>query len=261
MVDLKKIKRSICQIGKHLFEKELTDSAGGNISIRHENKIYISPRRAGADHQWLIDEDSIIVTDICKIPILGKSEEISREAYAHYNIYQNFPDVNGIIHAHPFFIGVFGSAHMDLEVLTVPSRNILGDQPIQVIKESLPGSVILAKRVISNFKHRRKIDSNAALICIIPFHGIFAAANDLNKAFLYVDIANINAKTLIYREIMFGNDKNKKFSVFERYSKDDILSIEKVKDVSKSGYSYQDAFGNKTTYLGNDQDIYKKTRK
>lgn len=61
MVDLKNIRASICKIVKLLYEKDLTDSSGGNISIRGGDKIYISPKRAGHDLQWEIEEGSIIV--------------------------------------------------------------------------------------------------------------------------------------------------------------------------------------------------------
>ena len=38
-MDLKKIKKSICEIGKLLFDRELFDASGGNISVRNGNRI------------------------------------------------------------------------------------------------------------------------------------------------------------------------------------------------------------------------------
>ena len=86
----KKIRKSICEFARLLYEKELVDSCGGNISVRDGDCIYIVPRKSGAKHRWSIEEDNIIVTDLCKIPITGDVKNISREAIIHYHIYQNF---------------------------------------------------------------------------------------------------------------------------------------------------------------------------
>ena len=100
MVDVRNIRKSICIVGRLLFDRGLTDSSGGNISVRDNDKIYITPKSSGFDYQWSLEEDQIIVTDLCKMPISGDPENVSRESATHYYIYQNFPEVNAIIHAH-----------------------------------------------------------------------------------------------------------------------------------------------------------------
>ena len=76
MADLKNIRKSISQIAKLLYDKDLTDSCGGNISVRDGDKIYITPRRSGESHQWVVEEDAIIVTDLCKVPLIGDIADI-----------------------------------------------------------------------------------------------------------------------------------------------------------------------------------------
>ena len=51
-------------VGRMLFERRLTDFAGGNISIRVDNTIYISPRFSGSKQHWDIDPDTIVSGDI-----------------------------------------------------------------------------------------------------------------------------------------------------------------------------------------------------
>lgn len=248
MVDLKNIRQSICKIGKLLYERDLTDSSGGNISVRDGNLVYISPRRAGNDHQWEIREDSIIVTDLCKVPIIGNEEMISREAATHYYIYQNFPDVNAVIHAHPFFMMAFGAAHMDIPAVSEGTRAVIGLQPITNIPEVVPGSIQQAEEIVKNFKRRKEIEPGCALICNIPFHGSFAAGANLNDAFMYTEVANNCAKILIYREIMFGNDPKADFSIHKQFTKEDFKTIDKSKEVCKPGYVYTDIFGRSVIY-------------
>jgi L-fuculose-phosphate aldolase len=248
MVDTKNIRASICKIGKLLYDRDLTDSSGGNISVRDGNYIYINPRRAGHDFQWEIDEDTIIVTDICKMPVIGEVDRISREAATHYYIYQNFPEINSVIHGHPFYMMAFGAAHMDIPPISEGTRAVLGNFPVTNVPEVVPGSIEQAEEIVKNFKKRRELDPGCPLICNIPFHGTFAAGETINDAFLYTEVANNCAKILIYRQSMFGNDPNADFEVRKHFTKDDFKTIEVSKDVCTPGYAYTDVFGRKTVF-------------
>jgi len=253
MVNTINIRKSICEIGKLLFDRELTDSSGGNISVRDGDKIYISPRRAGAEHQWNIEEDSIIITDLCKVPIIGEVENVSREATSHYYIYQNFSDIGAVIHAHPVYFMAFGAAHMVLPAISEGTRAVIGDQPITNIEEVVPGSQEQGMQVVENFKKRREIDPSAALICGIPFHGSFAAGKTLNDAYVYTEVANNCAKILVFRQIMFGNDPKADFSIHKKFTKEDFATIDVSKEVCVPGFVYKDAFGRETVYAGTQQ--------
>jgi len=248
MTDIKNIRRSICEIGRMLYDRELTDSSGGNISVRDGDKIYINPRRTGHDKQWQLEEDDIIVTDLCKVPVIGEADAISREAATHYYIYHNFPDIGAVIHGHPIFIMTFGAAHMDLPAVSEGTRAVLGEQSITNTPEVLPGSKEQAEEVVINFKKRREVDPEAPLICSLPYHGTFTAGGTINDAFMYTEVANNCAKILVYRQAMFGNEPNADFSIKRRFSKEEIASIEHSKDVCDPGFVYRDAFGEETVY-------------
>ena len=252
MVLIKNIRKSICEIGKLLFERELVDSSGGNLSVRDGDKVYINPRKSGHTRQWILEEDEIIVTDLCQVPLFGNLEDISREAATHYIIYQNFEDIKAIIHAHPIEMMVFGAAHKEIPAVTEGSRIILGEQPIGNTPEVLPGSIEQAEEIVKVFKKRRGIDPEAPLICGLPFHGIFVGGADLNDAFMYAEVANNAAKILIYRKMMFGDDPTADLSVHKHFTKDDWATIEHSKEVCNTGYKYKDAFGNMTSYGENN---------
>lgn len=248
MVDVKNIRQSICKIGKLLYDKGLTDSSGGNISVRDGDLIYVSPKRAGHDHQWEIEEDSIIVTDLCKVPVIGEYEKITRESICHYYIYHNFPDVSAVIHSHPFFMMAFGAAHMDLPAISEGTRAVIGHQPIAITPEVVPGSKQQAEEIVKNFQRRRDIQKGCPLICNIPFHGAFSAGANLNDAFLYTEVANNCAKILIYRQMMFGNNPQADFEVHEQFTKEDFATIDMSKEVCEPGFVYRDASGQETVY-------------
>ncbi|MCE5329204.1 class II aldolase/adducin family protein [bacterium] len=253
MVNTKNIRKSICEIGKLLFDKGLIDSSGGNISVRDGDKVYLSPRQSGEHHQWSIDEDSVIVTDMCKVPIIGDLDKITRESVCHYYIYHNFPEVKAVVHAHPPFMMSFSSAHMEIPAISEGTRCVIGTLPITNIEESVPGSVQQAERIVVNFKERRKIDPECGLICNVPFHGVFSAASDLNYAYLYVEVSETNCKILINRQIMFGNNPKADLSVHHAISREEIRSIGENKEVCETGFAYKDPFGNETVYRGSGQ--------
>jgi len=244
----KKIAESICKVAKLLYEKELTDLAGGNISVRDGNLIYINEVMSGPKYYWSISPDSIIVTDLCKIPVIGDVNLITREAPTHYMIYQNFPDINAVIHCHPLYPLVFASAHMNIPNVSEMSRVMIGEQPIEFIEETVPSSKIQAKRVVENFKKRRKEKKDAALICTVPFHGLFVAGRNLNEALVYVDIVNNCAKLLIYRKLMFADNPDSDLSIRKKFTKEDFDTMNDFKEVCETGYKYINAFGEETIY-------------
>ena len=244
----KNIRKSICQIAKTLYEKELVDSCGGNISIRDEDKVYIVQRKSGAKYRWQIEEDSIVVTDLCMTEITGDVKNISREAATHYYIYQNFPDINAVIHGHPLYMMVFGSAHIDIPAVTECMRARAGGLGITNIEESLPGSLKQAELIIENFKKRREANSEAPLICNLPFHGAFSAGADIDEAFMLLEIANNCAKLLIFRQLMFGNNSEADFRMHKKFTKEEDETVEQNKEVCIPGYVYKDAFGNEAIY-------------
>ncbi|HAX18270.1 MAG TPA: hypothetical protein DCY00_06720 [Actinobacteria bacterium] len=262
MTNIKNIRKALCEIGKLCFDRNLLDSSGGNISIRDGDKVYITPRQAGEHHQWSIEEDMIIVTDMCKVPVIGEADKITREAICHYYIYHAFPDIKAVLHAHPPYMMTFGSAHMDIPAVSEGTRCVISPKiPITHIEESVPGSEQQAVRIVENFKWRRQQDPDAGLICGIPFHGVFSAADDLNYAYLYVEVAETNCKILINRQIMFGNNPKADFSIHHDISREEISTIAQSKEVCPSGLRYRDAFGKEIVYKGQENTDFSTNRK
>src|SRR5512146_2720433 len=96
----------IVRIGKLMFDRHLTDIAGGNISARAGGQLYITP--TGAGQKWLWD---LSPTDLLCCPIA--TDELlqhplhSNESISHLAIYRDIPEAGAVIHAHPFHLGPF----------------------------------------------------------------------------------------------------------------------------------------------------------
>jgi ribulose-5-phosphate 4-epimerase/fuculose-1-phosphate aldolase len=51
------------EIAHLLYERRLTNSAGGNMSCRVGDRIYITPRYLGSKHRWRLREAMVLVCD------------------------------------------------------------------------------------------------------------------------------------------------------------------------------------------------------
>ena len=56
--------REIIEIGRRMSDRWMTNSAGGNISVRAGDQIYISPRYADYFWNWKLSPDDIVVGPI-----------------------------------------------------------------------------------------------------------------------------------------------------------------------------------------------------
>jgi L-fuculose-phosphate aldolase len=54
------ITEQLALVGRRMFERKLTDFAGGNISARDGNSIVISPRYSGAIYHWQLTPEQFI---------------------------------------------------------------------------------------------------------------------------------------------------------------------------------------------------------
>ena len=99
-------KPHLVRIAKLTFDRRLTDAAGGNLSMRHDDRALVTPRYAGSRYQW-----DLAVEQICEVDfegnLLAGAGETSREISVHLAAYRHFPEIGAVIHAHPFHVQGF----------------------------------------------------------------------------------------------------------------------------------------------------------
>ncbi|HSV86522.1 MAG TPA: class II aldolase/adducin family protein, partial [Levilinea sp.] len=103
------LQEQLALVGRTMFERRLTDIAGGNISARNGDQIVSSPRYSGSLYHWQLEPAHLISGAIDTDEILD-NPLFSREGKVHLAIYRNFPGVNAIIHAHSYNIQPFAAA-------------------------------------------------------------------------------------------------------------------------------------------------------
>lgn len=182
-----------------IYNRQLSDSAGGNVSLRVGDNVYVTPRYMGEAHQWEIGSDDIILAKIDGTVIEGRRERISREGSVHFGIYREFSEVGAVIHAHPAYCLVFACSGREMPSVTAMAEHFrVGTVPL--IDDAPPGSDELALSVIETFKRRRQ--ENKALVVLMPNHGVVVAGKDINEAYVILESVETNARVVIMRKIL-----------------------------------------------------------
>lgn len=97
---------AICEYGRSLLDDDLTTGTGGNLSVRiSDDRVAISP--SGIPYEEIEPRDVPIVrTDGT---IVSGDPDPSTELPMHLAVYEQRPDVGGIVHTHSPYATTFAS--------------------------------------------------------------------------------------------------------------------------------------------------------
>jgi len=185
-------------ICRHLYARQLSDSAGGNLSVRAGGRIYLTPRYMGSKYRWDITPELISVLDL-EGHVLEGPEVLSRESRMHLALYQAMPRVGAVIHAHPRYIMAFACTGMPLEPATEYTRKF---GTIGLIPETPAHSPELAQRVVEALLPQEEALAQHALAVMLPYHGIVVAGRDLDDAYDTLERLAVSARVHLYQRIL-----------------------------------------------------------
>ncbi len=144
----------IITLGKKLYDKNMLAAADGNISVRVDDLILITP--SGVPKGFLETKD------IAEVSIDGeiKSGKPSSELMMHLEVFRRCPEAKVVIHAHPPIAVAWTIAEPELNELpnTAMSEMILAMGSLPIIPFALPGSKEMGENLIPYLpKHRAMI--------------------------------------------------------------------------------------------------------
>jgi L-fuculose-phosphate aldolase len=178
----------IVQVISRIYNRGLTTTSGGNISIIDDNgDIWVTP--SGVDKGSLGPSDIMCVKKDGSI--LGPHKPSSEFPF-HQAIFKIRPDIKAIIHAHPPALVSFSI------VRKIPDTNIISQAkhicgPIGYAPYELPGSQVLGEVIAKEFK-------KGYMAIIMENHGTVLGGTDLVDAFQRFETLEFCART-----ILFGN--------------------------------------------------------
>ena len=192
------IAETLCVVGKVMWEKRLSDMAGGNISARQGDQVYMSPRYAGSRYHWSLTPADLVCGS-WQDDQISADPRFSREGWSHLLIYRQFPDVQAVIHAHPFHVMPFAALSKPMEPVLEGTQKFGVIQPI----EPAPAhSKELAYHVIAGLQGLEERMRKQAAVVLIPYHGVILAGHDLLLTLDALERVDVNAYCLLSRKLL-----------------------------------------------------------
>ncbi|MBQ2644423.1 class II aldolase/adducin family protein [bacterium] len=183
------MKRKIIELGRLLYQKDLTSATSGNISYRSGNKVYIT---ATGTALGFLDENNIVEIDM-EGKEFNSQEKASSEKFMHLAIYKIRKDIKAIIHCHAPFTTAFAACRKELSAPII-AENILYFGKIPVAEYGMPSSKKLTENTSKLFQEYDTV--------LMANHGIVVGGDDLMNAFFKLETAETYAKTYIYSKIL-----------------------------------------------------------
>ncbi len=191
-------RQHMVEIAELIYGRFLSDSAGGNISLRHEGLIYVSPRYMGSLYHYRIRPEQISVLDAAH-NVLDGPRELSREIRMHLAAYDSLPEVGSVIHAHPRWMMVFAVAQRTMRTVLEYTTKF-GD--VECITAAQMHSQELADRVVEVAVRRRGQLQKAAVGVLLPMHGVAILSKDLNSAYDALERLENNARCILLSKLL-----------------------------------------------------------
>lgn len=205
-------RESVSQLGVEMLESNLTTGSGGNVSVRRDNQIAVSPsgvayKDVTADRVPVVDTDGRLVTEE-GVP--------SNETPMHTMIYRQREDVGGIVHTHSPYASTFASLDEP-----IPASHYLiayAGTEVPVAGYAPPGSDELAQLAVDALGD----EYNA---CLLQNHGVMALGEDgesaLETAVMVEYCARIHyqAQSIGTPTVLQDEDLEYLIDMFESYRK------------------------------------------
>ena len=184
---------------KFMFERDLTDIAGGNISAKDGDTVYMTPTLAGNQFHWNIDPEDIVIGSLSKIEELKKDPRFTREGLSHLAIYKAYPFVNAVIHGHPKYVLPFTAKSKPIPAI-LNSSNKIGE--LRYHDEAAPYSQDQADKIVEMLKGQEERMQMKAAGVLMPRHGIILAGGDLLTVLDCLQRTNTNAFSVLAQKLI-----------------------------------------------------------
>ena len=183
-------RKKLLEMTTDLWERRLTNAAGGNLAMRvDENRMLVTPSMMSEIKHCRFDLEEPLLMDLdCNI--LEGTGASSRESRMHALILKNIPEVNGSIHAHPFYTMVFVAACKPVPQLTEATLK-MGETGL--VHQAKAYSMELAESAYEYFEPRREQLKRTGLCALLPYHGTIAVGKSIEQAFSVVERVEADA--------------------------------------------------------------------
>ncbi|WP_276352072.1 class II aldolase/adducin family protein [Cohnella caldifontis] len=175
------IREELCKYARKTVAGKLVVGPGGNISARHEGKMYLSPSGFALDEiepaQWVeVDIATGAITDIGLRP--------SSEVLMHLYAYRANPAIGAIVHTHPPYCIAFTLVERELPVMFPDQAALVGRTTY--VDYVLPTTDKLADAVVAKVGEASTI--------LLGNHGLVTTGRNLREAYYRTEVVEESAK-------------------------------------------------------------------
>lgn len=179
------LKELVIEYGKKYKSSGLVVGTWGNISLRNEGKIFITPTAMDYDS---LTPDDIVVCDINGNILEGKRKP-STEISAHLAIYNKRQDVNAIIHTHSIYATAMAAARKNIPAIVEDIAMIIGGE-VPCAKYAHPGTPELGENIIEVLENKNAV--------LLANHGAIGMGRNLEEAYLVCQVLEKAARVYIF---------------------------------------------------------------
>ncbi len=168
-------KKLIVDIGKRVYNKNFVAANDGNISVRvGPNTIWCTPTGVS---KGFMTQDMMVKMDLSGKILSGRSKP-SSEVKMHLKVYNENPDTNAVVHAHPPVATSFAIAGISLEKPISPEAVVLLGR-VPLAPYATPGTQEVPDSIAPFCK-----DYHAVLLAN---HGALTWGRDLTEAYFRME--------------------------------------------------------------------------
>lgn len=196
-------RKELCEVTKMMFDRYITNAAGGNISVKVSDEHFImTPTLMSQEKYCRLKPEEIIVINRYGDVLEGEGK-VTREFNMHIAAFDACPDAGAVLHAHAKESMVFASLGLELPHLTEASRK-LGE--IKTLPFAPATSPELARNV-SNYLTSRT--DALPIATLLREHGVLVVDKTLKKGYDILERIEYNAYVNVQAKIfeMIGSYK------------------------------------------------------
>lgn len=184
------------------WSRHLSNTAGGNMSVRADGEsCYMTRSKNNRDQQWRVTPESILRVRLDGTIVEGEGV-VSREFRMHLGLYERFPKVGAVIHAHPLYATTYSALGKSLDPI-IESLDKFG--PIPCISPALKSlTEEFAEAGLQLFENERARVESYGFGVLYPRHGVTTAGPTMIDAFDLLERIEDNAIAALWTQLLGG---------------------------------------------------------
>ena len=181
--------REVIRVSKAMEAAQLVNTYEGNLSIKADGLLYITPART---RKSTLTEDLICVIDEEGNQIHG-TKKSSSETIMHKRSYELRSDITAVIHCHSPYLTAHAMCHIPIDQKCHPEI-LFHFKDIPVAPYGVPGTADIIDQAAPYLENRNLV--------LLGNHGVLSVGSTLEKAFQRIEAAEKMAKQLFIAKIL-----------------------------------------------------------